>query len=41
MHFINATKLHRKSGGAKPRDLQFFSLLAIIGWRRWVLTQIL
>jgi hypothetical protein len=23
MGFANANKLHRKSGGAKPRDLQF------------------
>jgi len=23
MRFANADKLHRKSGGAKPRDLQF------------------
>jgi hypothetical protein len=23
MRFVNATKLDRKSGGAKPRDLQF------------------
>ena len=25
MYLINATKLHRKSGVAKPRDLQFLS----------------
>jgi hypothetical protein len=23
MRSVNATKFHRKSGGAKPRDLQF------------------
>jgi hypothetical protein len=23
MRFVNANKFHRKSGGAKPRDLQF------------------
>jgi hypothetical protein len=25
MRSVNATKFHRKSGGAKPRDLQFSS----------------
>jgi hypothetical protein len=25
MKFANATELYRKSGGAKPRDLQFLS----------------